>query len=160
MDLKFTVSARISKPVSAVFEAIVDPEQLSKYFTTGGAKGRLATGTTVSWDFHDFPRAFPVEVVEVEDNRMIVLRWEANEGPPDAISGGTSASPGYKTTVTITFEPLDEDRSLVSITEEGWRETAGGLQASYSNCMGWSQMLCALRVWIEHGINLREGMYK
>jgi len=26
--------------------------------------------------------------------------------------------------------------------------------------MGWSQMLAALKVWAEHGINLREGMYK
>jgi uncharacterized protein YndB with AHSA1/START domain len=160
MNLKFTVSARISKPVSAVFEAIVDPAQLSKYFTTGGAKGRLETGATVSWDFHDFPGAFPVDVVEVVDRRKIVLRWPAHEGPPDSGDDATAAPADYKTTVTIEFEALDGDRTLVSITEEGWRETARGLKGSYGNCMGWSQMLCALRVWIEHGINLREGMYK
>jgi len=34
------------------------------------------------------------------------------------------------------------------------------LQASFGNCMGWSQMLAALKAWLEHGINLREGMYK
>src|SRR5688572_4190173 len=66
MDLKFTVNARIAKPVAEVFEAVVDPAQLSRYFTTGGAKGRLEAGTTVTWDFHDYPGAFPVEVVEVE----------------------------------------------------------------------------------------------
>ena len=48
----------------------------------------------------------------------------------------------------------------MTIAEEGWRETEGGLQASYGNCMGWSQMLCAMKAWVEHGINLREGMYK
>src|SRR3954453_22819844 len=53
MDLTFTVAARIAKPVAEVFEAIVNPAQLSRYFTTGGAKGRLETGATVSWDFHD-----------------------------------------------------------------------------------------------------------
>jgi uncharacterized protein YndB with AHSA1/START domain len=160
MDLKFTVSARISRPVSEVFQAVADPEKLSKYFTTGGAKGRLQTGATVSWDFHDFPGAFPVTVVEVEDNKKIVLRWQANEGSPDPKDGTASTPAKYETTVTITFEPLDGDRTLVSITEEGWRETDSGLKASYGNCMGWSQMLCALRVWIEHGINLRDGMYK
>ena len=57
MELKFEVSGRISKPVDEVFEAVVNPGHLSQYFTTGGAKGRLETGTTVTWDFHDFPGA-------------------------------------------------------------------------------------------------------
>jgi hypothetical protein len=65
MDLKFEVSGRIARPVDDVFEAVVNPEQLSGYFTTGSARGRLETGATVMWDFHDFPGAFPVEVVEV-----------------------------------------------------------------------------------------------
>ena len=33
MDLTFTVAARIAKPVAEVFEAIVNPAQLSRYFT-------------------------------------------------------------------------------------------------------------------------------
>jgi uncharacterized protein YndB with AHSA1/START domain len=152
MELKFSVSAHISKPVADVFEAVVDPDKLSGYFTTGGARGRLETGATVSWDFHDFPGAFPVEVIAVEPERRIVLRWDSNDG--------ASSDARYKTIVTMTFEPLGGDRTLVSIAEEGWRETPGGLEASYGNCMGWSQMLCALKAWIEYGINLREGMYK
>lgn len=157
MELKFKVAGRIARPVAEVFEAVVDPKQLSHYFTTGGAKGRLETGTTVTWDFADFPGAFPVEIVEVEENRRIVLRWEANEGPPE---GETTPPAGYSTTVTMLFEPLDDGRTLVSIAEEGWHQTEGGLKASYGNCQGWSQMLCAMKAWIEHGINLREGMYR
>lgn len=157
MELKFRVSARISKPVHEVFEAVADPAKLSHYFTTGGAKGRLETGATVTWDFHDFPGAFPVKVVEVVPDTRIVLQWEANESSPT--EGETITDAGYDTTVTMQFTPLDDGRTLVTIAEEGWRETEGGLKASYGNCMGWSQMLCALRVWIEHGINLREGMY-
>jgi uncharacterized protein YndB with AHSA1/START domain len=60
----------------------------------------------------------------------------------------------------MTFKPVGPDRTLVEIAEEGWHETRGGLAASYGNCMGWSQMLAALKVWAEHGINLRDGMYK
>lgn len=160
MELKFKVSARVAKPVAEVFEAVVDPAKLSRYFTTGGAKGRLETGATVHWDFHDFPGAFPVEVVEVETNRRIVLRWEANEGAPADGEAAVTASAGYSTTVTMTFEPLDGGRTLVSIAEEGWRETESGLKASYGNCQGWSQMLSALKANLEYGINLREGMYK
>jgi uncharacterized protein YndB with AHSA1/START domain len=162
MELKFRVAARISKPVHEVFEAVADPQKLSQYFTTGGAKGRLETGATVSWDFHDYPGAFPVEVVEVVPDERIVLKWAASEGEAPNLSDAEEkiADAGYKTTVTMTFSPVDDGRrTLVEIAEEGWRENQGALDASYGNAQGWSQMLCALKVWIEHGINLRADMY-
>lgn len=159
MELRFRVAARIARPVEEVFEAVADPARLSCYFTTGGAEGRLEEGATVSWDFADYPGAFPVKVIEVVENRRIVLEWEAAEGEPPNVEGGSIENAGYNTTVTMSFKPLEDGRTLVEIAEEGWRETPGGLQASYGNCQGWSQMLCALKAWLEHGINLREGMY-
>src|SRR5262245_2784039 len=150
MPLKFTISGRIARPLHEVFEAFVDPDQLSNYFTTGGAKGRLETGATVTWDFADFPGAFPVEVVEVETDRRIVLQWQATDSADDI----------YSTTVTMEFDALDDGRTLVTIAEDGWRDTAAGQEASYGNCEGWTGMLCALKVWLEHGINLRAGFYK
>lgn len=159
MDLKFKISGFIARPVHDVFEAVADPGMLSNYFTTGGAKGRLETGATVTWDFADFPGAFPVEVVEVVPDRKIVFKWEASEGEPDQ-AAGTYEPAGYQTIVTMTFEPQGDHRTLVTIAEEGWRETAKGLEASYGNCQGWAQMLCALKMWVEHGINLRAGFYK
>lgn len=157
MDLQFQVSIRIARPVHDVFEAVADPDQLSRYFTTGGARGRMDTGATVMWDFHDFPGAFPVEVVEVEQDRKIVFRWQANEGVSE---GAPLVDVDYKTEVTMIFEPLDDGRTLISVTEHGWRETQTGLNGSYGNCMGWTQMICALKAWLEHGINLREGAFK
>ena len=35
IEMKSKVHGRIAKPVSEVFEAVVDPETLSKFFTTG-----------------------------------------------------------------------------------------------------------------------------
>lgn len=155
MELRFTVGGRISRPVAEVFEAVVNPDHLSRFFTTGGAKGRIEPGAVVSWDFHDFPGAFPVEVVEVEPGRRIVLRWDAagEAAPPDAAGA-------RRTTVTMTFEPLGPDRTLVRITEHGWSQTPEGLAASYGNCEGWTGMLCAMKAWLEHGLNLRDGLYR
>jgi uncharacterized protein YndB with AHSA1/START domain len=150
MTLAFKVSGRIARPVHDVFEAVANPDRLSQYFTTNGAQGRLETGATVVWDFADFPGAFPVHVVEVEPDRRIVLRWKA------ADDGGEP----YETSVTIEFEELDAGRTLVTIAEEGWRETDAGRRASYGNCEGWTGMLCAMKVWLEHDINLRDGFYK
>ena len=155
MQLKFDVSVRIAKPVSEVFEAVVDPAQLSGYFTTGGAKGRLESGATVTWDFRDFPGAFPVKVATVEKDKRIVLHWAAQDDAPE----GEAFVP-HDTTVTMTFEPLEDGRTLVRIAEEGWRDTPKGLKASYGNCEGWTGMLFALKVWVERGFNLREGSYK
>jgi len=162
MELRFRVAARIAKPVHVVFEAVADPMQLSAYFTTGGAQGRLETGATVTWDFHDYPGAFPVEVVKVVPEEKIVLKWAASEGEPPNLPDVDARERGsdYQTTVTMNFQALDDGRTLVEIAEEGWRENEGALKASYGNCQGWSQMLCALKAWLEHGINLREGMYK
>ena len=154
MAYEFTVSGRISKPVHDVFEAVADPKELSGYFTTGGAKGRLETGATVTWDFHDFPGAFPVHVVEVVKDQKIVLRWAAAD---DGTPGGGAP---YETTVTMTFAGLEDGRTLVTIAEAGWRDTAAAQKAAFGNCEGWTGMLCALKVYIEHGINLRNGFYK
>lgn len=146
MELKFSVAGRVARSVEEVFEAIVDPDKLSGYFTTGGAQGRLAAGATVTWDFHDFPGAFPVRVLEVEKDKKIVLNWDADNGG--------------ETRVTMVFTGLEDGRTLVQITEEGWTENQASLKASYGNCEGWTGMLCALKAYLEHGINLREGFYK
>src|ERR1043165_6665247 len=112
MSHQFPASAGIAKRVADVFEAVADPKRLSGYFTTGGAQGRLETGATVTWDFHDFPGAFPVEVVEVVRNEKIVLRW-----------GSAEPNANYKTTVTMTFADTGDGRTLVKIHEAGWSDT-------------------------------------
>ncbi|MBY4637831.1 SRPBCC family protein [Sphingopyxis sp. XHP0097] len=159
MELKFRVAARIAKPVHEVFEAVADPAQLSEYFTTGGALGRLEPGATVSWAFHDYPGAFPVWVIEVVKDERIVLEWQAGEGEAPNLEGGELTDADYRTRVTMSFKSLDDGRTLVEIAEEGWRENQAALGASYGNCQGWAQMLCALKAWLEYGINLRAGMY-
>ena len=147
MEPRIRVSGRIDKPVHEVFEAVADPAKLSSYFTTGGAKGRLETGATVTWDFADFPGAFPVKVIEVVADSRIVLKW----GSPEE---------GRENTVTMTFEQLDDGRTLVTISEAGWSDTQKGVDSAIGNTEGWTGMLCAMKARLEHGINLREGFYK
>jgi uncharacterized protein YndB with AHSA1/START domain len=146
MDLTFQVHAKIAKPVTEVFDAVHNPKKLSGYFTTGGASGPLDEGTTVMWDFADFPGAFPVHVRKVERNRFIELEWKAGDGD-------------YHTRVRMEFESLGRDATLVRISESGWRKTPEGLKSSYGNCMGWSQMLLCMKVFVEQGTNLRSFLY-
>ncbi|QIM18602.1 ATPase [Leucobacter coleopterorum] len=150
-DLSFTVSGRIARPRAEVYEAVADPEQLSRYFTTGGARGRLQAGEQVQWDFADFPGAFPVTVIEDEPPHRIVIEWD---------NAATTSEKGV-TRVVFEFAPIDGDsRTLVTITESSWQLTPEGAKAAFGNCEGWTGMLTALKAWLEHGINLREGFYK
>lgn len=34
-----------------------------------------------------------------------------------------------------------------------------GARNAFGNCEGWTGMLAALKAWVEHGINLRDGFY-
>jgi uncharacterized protein YndB with AHSA1/START domain len=149
MEPTFRVFIIVNRPRHDVFEAVADPKELSAYFTTGGASARLEQGQTVTWDFADFPGAFPVEVTEVVPDEKIVFNWKANEPGAD-----------YQLQVTMNFTEVEAGRTKVEVAEAGWRETDAALKASYGNCMGWAQMLAALKMWAEHKINLREGAYK
>jgi uncharacterized protein YndB with AHSA1/START domain len=150
--LSFTVSGRIARPSAEVFEAVADPDQLSSYFTTGGARGRLESGTEVTWDFHDYPGAFPVTVLEADPlGKRIIIEWASN----------ATTNENGTTTATFIFEPVDGDtRTLVKITESSWKPTAEGATSAFGNCAGWTGMLAGMKVWLEHGIRLREGFYK
>ncbi|UNK70771.1 SRPBCC domain-containing protein [Microbacterium sp. H1-D42] len=150
-ELSFTVSGRVARPVAEVYEAVADPQQLSKYFTTGGARGHLKPGADVSWDFADFPGRFPVTVIDTDAPHRIVIEWEVAE----------AAAESGSTRVTFEFAPIDDGaRTLVTITESSWQATAAGAKGAFGNCEGWTGMLIALKAWVEHGINLREGFYK
>ena len=146
MNLQFDVYAKIAKPVATVFRAVVDPQELSSYFTTGGSSGPLQEGGTVIWKFGDAPGEYPVRVTKLVPDERIEFGWETNSG-------------GYDTRVVMTFEPTDSGGTLVRVAESGWRDDPTGLQDSYGNCHGWTQMLCCLKAWVEHRINLRQGFF-
>ncbi len=146
MSLGFTVSGRIAKPPHEVFDAVVNPTKLSRYFTTlGGASAPLTPGAVVTWW-----GSVPVDVEEVTPDQRIVLRWDA-----DTADG----QPAFKTRIVMEFEPLDDGSTFVTIAESGWADDAAGKKASFANCEGWTAMLSAMKAWLEYGINLREGFY-
>lgn len=146
MNLGFDVYAKIARPRPEVFDAVADPKRLSSYFTTGGSSGPLRQGESVRWKFAGFDGEYPVRVTKLVPGERIEFSWETNSG-------------GYDTQVIMTFESADAGTTLVRIAESGWREDPTGLADSYGNCSGWMQMLCCLKAWAEHGINLRQGFY-
>ena len=148
MTLAFKVSGRIARQHD-VFEAVADPDQLSRYFTTNGAKGRLETGAT----WCGTSPTSPVRSLST---------WQGRAGSSDraAMAGRRQRGQALRNERDDRIRALDDGRTLVTIAEEGWRDTEAAQQASYGNCEGWTGMLCAMKVWLEHRINLRDGFYK
>jgi len=143
MQPKFQVQLKIRKPVAEVFDGVVDPKKISKYFVAD-ASGPLAAGATVKWRFAEVPGEHDVVVRQVAKDERIVLEWEASEG-------------GYNTRVEMVFKPLDAGNTMVQISESGWRENDKGFESAFGNCGGWMHMMACLKAYLEYGINLRAG---
>ncbi|HZC35071.1 MAG TPA: SRPBCC domain-containing protein [Chthoniobacterales bacterium] len=127
---------------------------------TGGASGPLEEGKTVIWQFGDFPGEAPVSVKKEIPSELIVFEWAAAESKDeDLLANKMHKAKDYNTRVEIKFESLDPESTLVKISESRWKEDQSGLESSYGNCMGWSQMISCLKAYVEYGINLRRGFY-
>ena len=142
MDPKFQVQLKIRRPVGDVFDAVVDPKKLTRYFAQSST-GPLVEGKTVKWNFAEAPGPFDVVVREIVKNERIVLEWP----------GGRS----YNTRVEMEFKPIDGANTMVLIREEGWRADEEGTELSYGNAGGWMHMMCCLKAFLEYDINLRAG---
>lgn len=138
IDIKFSIKSTIRKPVEEVFNAVINPEILSTYFTTESS-GPLEIGETVVWKWGS--EETEVKVIESEENRTLTFRWDAY-------------NVNYETLVEIDFKDDDED-TIVTISEHGWRDDQAGLNSSYGHCSGWQQMLCCLKARLEFNIDLR-----
>jgi len=100
MNLTAKATIQIQRPVGEVFEAIVNPEQMTKYFISEST-GRLETDKEVFWRFPEFPDAYPVKEVRVDTDRSVSFVWDTG------------------TMVNITLEPQADGSTLVRVTEGG-----------------------------------------
>ncbi len=146
MKPPFQVYTKIQRPVRQVFDAVYNPKKLTKYFTTRSASGPMDAGTTVMWDFADFPGAFPVHIKKTVRNKQIVFEWKAQDG-------------NYNTRVQMDFQSLGPRNTKVLVSESGWKKTPKGQASSYGNCMGWMHMITCLKAYLEYGITLRKGAF-
>jgi len=142
--IKAKVQMGILKPASAIFEAIVEPEMMSKYFITTGS-GRIESGRTLSWTWEDFDAELQVKIGKVEKDKVVSFEWSGS---------------GVECVVVITLEPKGENQTLVKITESDWPADYKGANQCMGQVEGWTNFLCCLKAYLEYGINLRVGAFK
>ena len=144
-DLKVETQLEINKSCAVVFEAIINPEQMSCYFITSGS-GRLDAGQPVTWSFADHGDAtLTVTPLHIESDCKVVFSWNAT---------------GSETRVAIDLELCDSGTTIVKVCESGWPLSKDGASKALMQMQGWMHMLCCLKAYLEFQINLRVGADK
>lgn len=139
--VKVKFENQISKPVNAVFRAIVEPERMSQYFISR-ASGPIAEGKTITWFFDDVGGVLDVVIKEVEANKRVVFDWPAS---------------GVTAQVEIVLEATDRNTTKVTITESGWPMDSEGVGRALEQAMGWTDFFCCMKAFLLFGVDLRRG---
>ena len=143
--LKVKARIQILKPASEVFEAIVDPVKMSKYFIEKST-APLEEGATPTWKFPEFPMEFPVRVGEIRKDEYVSFYWgDDNEG---------------ETFVEIALTPFENDSTVAVVTESEKKNDEAGIKWLAGNTEGWVSFLHCLKAYLEYRVNLRKGAWE
>jgi uncharacterized protein YndB with AHSA1/START domain len=142
-SLEIKTALQILKPVNDVFEAIVDPIKMSKYFISKSS-GRMDTGKKIIWQFPEFGMEFPVRVDKIIKDKFISYYWDND---------------GIELLVEMTLTPIKGSSTLVTITEKSRNNDEKGINWLKGNTEGWANFLACLKAYLEYGINLRKGAF-
>jgi uncharacterized protein YndB with AHSA1/START domain len=146
--LRFTIQAKINKQIDEVFDAVYNPDKLSRYFTTGGASSPIDEGREIKWRFKESPEEISIFVIQSVKNQRIIFEWNSH------------AEKKSRILQQIRFEKIDNNATLIKLSQSGWKSMSQeSVDESHISCMGWTQMLCSLKVYLEYGKNLREFFY-
>ena len=141
--LEINVSMQIQKPISEVFEAIVNPEKMSNYFISEST-GLMEENKELTWKFPEFDERFPIKVGKIEKDKYISFHW-----------GET----GNELLVEITLASAENNLTLVTVSEKSRNNDEEGIKWLSGNSFGWSNFLSCLKAYLEYGINLRKGAF-
>ena len=140
MRLESHAAIQIQKPINVVFDGIVNPEKMTKYFISESS-GRLETGKEVIWKFPEFSDKFPVKEIKIETNRSISFVWDP------------------ETVVKITLEEFPDNSTIVTVNENGKELNEDNLKWALENSGGWANFLACMKAYLEYGIQLRKGAF-
>lgn len=136
----------IRKPISEVFEAMVNPDITSKFWFTKSS-GPVEPGKSLEWEWGQFGVSDTVDILEVRSNEYISLEWKLGD---------------LKTKVEMFFEPHSNTSTLFKVTESGFWDSPPAQDEKLEekiNLMlgqngGWNLVLCNMKAWLEHELDL------
>ena len=139
--IKVKVQLGILKPLSEVFEAIINPDKMNKYFITTST-GKLESGKSLTWTWEDYDTTLNINVKEIIKDKLISFNWKAT---------------GIETLTEIELIPISKDHTLIKVRESEWQADSNGATKCMGQTEGWTHFLCCLKAYLEYKVNLRAG---
>ncbi|MBZ9981539.1 MULTISPECIES: SRPBCC family protein [unclassified Mesorhizobium] len=141
MEIRETPTAEaammIRRPVSDVFEAIVNPEITTKFWFTHSS-GRLDGGKPVQWKWRMYGVSTTVVASEIVVNEKIVMQWS---DPP--------------TTVIWTFTEMPGDATFLEVRNFGFAGNGDEqVKQAVDSTGGFTLVLAGAKAWLEQGLTL------
>jgi uncharacterized protein YndB with AHSA1/START domain len=139
--IKANVQLGIMRSASEIFEAVVNPDIMTRYFISG-SNGIMESGKTLTWTWTDYEGKQEVKVGKIEKDKVVSFEWSGS---------------GVNCVVVITLEPRGNDKTLVMITESEWPADYKGANQCMGQVQGWTHFLMCMKAYLEYGIDLRIG---
>ncbi len=140
MKLESNATIQIQKTIEEVFEGIVNPSQMTKYFISESS-GRLDVGKDLIWKFPEFDDKFPISEIRIQTNSSISFVWDP------------------ETVVKITLEKSQDNSTIVRVNENGKELNDDNLKWAIENSGGWANFLACMKAYLEYGVQLRKGAF-
>lgn len=140
MKLTSEASIQIQKPIEEVFQGIVDPEKMTKYFISESS-GTMESGVDLKWKFPEFPGRYPITNIQVVQNESVSFVWDP------------------ETMVKINLESQADQSTIVKVSEGEKELNEENLKWLTSNAGGWANFLACMKAYLEYGVQLRKGAY-
>lgn len=128
---------KINKPANEVFEAFVDPAKIGNYWFSSSSE-RWEKGKKILLRYDEYGAEGFINIIDIQENKQIIFSWgEQND----------------ETVVTITLDVLDENSTIVKVSESGFKaEDPNIVTKMLGQKEGWIYMLSCLKSYLEHDI--------
>jgi uncharacterized protein YndB with AHSA1/START domain len=141
--LEIKSALQILKPAHEVFDAIIDPDQMSNYFISEST-GNIEEGREITWRFPEFDMNVPVKVGKIIPDKYISYYWGDH----------------MELLVEMSLEIWEDGSTVVTVTEKSMKNDEAGIKWLKGNTEGWANFLACLKAWLEYGIHLRKGAFE
>ncbi|NGN64700.1 polyketide cyclase [Streptomyces sp. A7024] len=129
----------VRTPAETAFRAFADPAVTTRFWYSKSS-GPLVAGASLRWEWETYGAAADVWVEEVREPELIRFAWGNAERP---------------TVVEVRFTGRGADATFVEVRETGFMGSGAEVVSWLNDTVGgFTTALCAMKAWLEHGIEL------
>jgi uncharacterized protein YndB with AHSA1/START domain len=130
-----TLAVEIAAPKAAVFQALVDPAQISRYIEGKGVKVEPNKGGVYSFGWDD---GGPIRILDIQQDAKLSYSWRY-EGEPDTVVTWTLEGSGGTTRLTLVHSGFGADRTLEDYMT-GWLEFLNQIKFMVEGGAAWKRI--------------------